>query len=81
MVAPLVRAVEDTRTPEPAADQLDDLILLLSLVENPDSMRAEAMGGKLAEMLRQVAERIGGRARDDDRSLDALGVPAVLTDP
>ena len=62
-------------------DQLDDLILLLSLVDDPHGMRAEANGRKLAEMLRPAAERIAGRAHDDDRSLDALGVLAVLTDP
>lgn len=62
-------------------DQLDDLILLLSLVADPRGMRAEPNGRKLAEMLRPVAERIAGRAGDDDRSLDALGVLAVLADP
>lgn len=62
-------------------DQLDDLILLLSIVGDPGAMRAERNGRELAEMLRPVAEPIAGRARDDDRSLDALGVLAVLTDP
>jgi hypothetical protein len=62
-------------------DQLDDLILLLSLVDNPRAMCAEANGRKLAEMLRPLTERIRARARDDDRSLDALGALAALTSP
>ena len=59
----------------------DDLILLLSVVEDPHAMRAAPEGRKLAKLLQPISERIGTRAGSDDRSLDARGALAVLIGP
>jgi hypothetical protein len=59
--------------------QLDDLILLLSIVKDPQAMRTAPNRPKLAKMLLEVSERITDRAGDDDRSLDARGALAALT--
>jgi hypothetical protein len=61
--------------------QLDDLIVLLSVVDDPHDMRAGPGGRKLAKMLGVVSGRIRERAGDDDRSLDARGVLTILTEP
>jgi hypothetical protein len=58
--------------------QLDDLILLLSIVDDAHAMRAAPNGQQLAMLLRKVAVRITERAGDDDRSLDARAALAVL---
>jgi hypothetical protein len=60
--------------------QLDDLILLLSIVEDPRAIRETPNGPKLANMLRMVAEQISDRAGTDDRSLDAHGALAALVE-
>jgi hypothetical protein len=61
--------------------QLDDLILLLSIVEDAPAMRTAPEGRKLAKLLRPISDRIGTRAGSDDRSLDARGALAVLIGP
>jgi hypothetical protein len=61
--------------------QLDDLILLLSIVEDARAMRAAPKGQRLGKMLRPISAQIADRAGNDDRSLDARGNLTALIEP
>ena len=61
------------------SDQLDDLILLLSLVDDPSEIAAELKGSALKQ-LRRVAARVEARAGSDSRSLDSVGVLRAILD-